>query len=90
MYGIETSQHVGCRLTALVLEGMRFVDNPDNTIQEFCDGFPNNTTLERIEFQRCQLSDHHIAHLLDAFRAHPTLTSLNLAENHCRERGLMA
>ncbi|KAG7351441.1 leucine rich repeat LRR-containing protein [Nitzschia inconspicua] len=90
VFGIETNVQVGCQLTTLLLEGIIFVDNAGETVQELCDGLANNKTLRMIEIQRCRLTDHHVSLIFGALSSHPTLTTLKLAENHCRREGLKA
>ena len=135
MYGIETNTETGtgCRLDALIMEGVCFVEDeneegdehndgieeescrveeldPGNNnnhnndheetgvtpgdgtvvIKELCEGFTKNNSLKTIEITRCGLPDAQIALILDSLAHHPTLTSINLTENNCRNLGLEA
>ena len=59
-------------------------------VKELCEGFPNNSTLKRIDLQRCSLTDAQIALIFESLAHHPTLTSINISENSCRKLGLEA
>ena len=59
-------------------------------VKEFCEGFPNNRTLETIKLERCRLTDAQIALVFNSLARHPTLKHLNLSESSCRNLGLEA
>jgi hypothetical protein len=59
-------------------------------VKELCEGFPSNSTLKTIGLQRCRLTDYQVALIFDSLAHHPTLRTLNLAENSCRKLGFEA
>lgn len=90
MYGMEANSKVGCHLTEFVMEGIIFVDNLDETVQELCEGFSNNKTLEIISIKQCRLTDRHMSLLFNALTSHPTLSKLQLFSNNCQHEALKA
>mmetsp|Transcript_30330 Transcript_30330/g.71507 ORF Transcript_30330/g.71507 Transcript_30330/m.71507 type:complete len:793 (-) Transcript_30330:319-2697(-) len=59
-------------------------------VHEFCEGFPNNRTLETIKLERCKLTDAQLALIFDSLARHPTLKHLFVSENSCRHLGMEA
>ena len=83
--GIAENNH----LEKFLLTNIRFREE-DTSIQELAQGLASNKNLRVISLISCAHADKNVALLLDSLESHPSLTTLQLFGNHCRDLSLAA
>jgi hypothetical protein len=81
-----TTTSAAC-LEQLLLSNVSF---QEGALEELCQAFRHNTSLETLALQSCGLTDSNMALVLQSLSLHPRLTTLRLFGNQCRAQGLHA
>jgi hypothetical protein len=80
--GLDGNPH----LEHLLLTDIKFQDGDhDASVQEIAQGLAGNNKLRVLSFTSCALTDHNLASLLRGVVSNPSLTTLRLFGNQCRD-----